>query len=128
MLILTRSQHYGNRLELYRAGPPYRQWRLEVVNTGSLGGWEPQVDKDLFHAEGQVAILLNRVRDAPAYEGFDLALKPEARELLVRREGGETVIYPDYSILYPRTPPPLSMDDLRFANGEAWIAELHRSP
>ncbi len=128
VLIITRSQHHGNRLELYRAQPPYREWRLELVDTGSLGGWEPQVDKGLFHAWGRIVVLLNAVRDEPAYEGFDLALNPESREILARRERGETIVYPDYSILYPRTPPPLSMDELRFARGEAWIAELHLSP
>ena len=128
VIILTRSQHHGNQLEVYRARLPYRRWELDIVATGSLGGWEPQLDKDLFHRRKRLVLLVNVVRDAPAYAGYDQRLTPQQLAVLDERAAGEEVAYPDYSILFPITPPPLSMQDIQFADGEAWIAALRIAP
>ncbi len=124
VMIVTRSQHFGNRLELYRADPCYEIWRRDLVNTGSLGGWEPQLDKGLFHATDDILMLLNSVRDERGYSGYRLDLNPEQQAVLARAGRGERVLYADYSILYPVTTAGLPLGDLRFNDGEAWIARL----
>jgi len=123
-LIVTRSQHHGNQLELYRACPPYEDWDSRVIPTGSLGGWEPQLDKFLFHTEGRLVLALNVVWDGPAYEAYDLALDAVQRDVLAGRTAGDPVTYRDYSIIFPVMKRPLDMQETQFTRGEAWIVEV----
>jgi hypothetical protein len=123
-LIITRSQHHGNQLELYRSCPPYDIWALRLIPSGSLGGWEPQLDKLLFHAEQRLVLALNVVWDRPAYEAYGLVLDDSERDALERRAAGDVIAYRDYSILFPINAPPLDMTGAQFSPGEAWIAEV----
>ena len=120
-IIVTRSNLNGNILELYRALPPYANWQRILINSGSLGGWEPQIDKRLWHERGLLEVLINTVRDQQAYQLFDQHPNPQERIILEQVKSGEFVTYPDYSILAPVTSYPLRMENMRFNEYEAQI-------
>jgi hypothetical protein len=124
LLVVTRSEIFDNVLELYRARSPYQHWVMELVDTGSLGSWEPQIDKRLYREQGRLQLLLNTVRDQDAYESFDLRPTPDQQQILERVGRGQAVDYPDYTILSPVTPSRTTMEGARFPDSKACVTEL----
>lgn len=124
LLVVTRSEIFGNVLELYRARSPYRHWVMELIDTGSLGSWEPQIDKRLYREQGRLQLLLNTVRDQDAYESFDLRPTPDQQQILEQAGRGQAVDYPDYTILSPVTPYRLTTGGARFPDSNACVTDL----
>ncbi len=123
-LVITRSEIYRNRLELYRSKPPYRNWNLEILDSGSLGNWEPQIDKQIFRERRRVELLMNVVRDKEAYGVFDLRLTSDQQQVLDHFARGEPQDYPDYTILSPVKPYPIAMDGIQYPEHRACISAL----
>lgn len=121
VIIVTRSNINGNVLELYRASPPYANWLRTLVDSGSLGSWEPQIDKRVWHERGWLELLINTVRDQQAYQIFDQQPNFQQWAILEQVKRGVFIDYPDYSILAPVTSSPLSIDNARFKEYEAQI-------
>lgn len=64
VLVLSRARENGNAIELYLSSPPdYTHWRRHLVFDGPTGGWEPQVDMDLWHVSNTLQLLLVGVTD-----------------------------------------------------------------
>jgi len=123
-IVFTRSDIYGNRLEIYRSTPPYKNWTREIVETGSLGGWEPQIDKRLFLEQGQIELLMNTVRDNNSYQLFDVRLTISQQNILDSFYKGHAQDYPDYTILSPVLQFYLDKDDVRYRENQGCISRL----
>ena len=123
-IVFTRSDIYGNRLEIYRSTPPYKNWTREIVETGSLGGWEPQIDKRLFLEQGQIELLMNTVRDNNSYQLFDVRLTISQQNILDSFYNGHAQDYPDYTILSPVLQFYLDKDDVRYRENQGCISRF----
>lgn len=99
-IVISRSIHYNNRLEIYISDSEYSKWYLYVLNVGNLGGWEPQVDKKLFKNTERLQLLLNVITDKAIFERYNIQLS-EKQLLILRKyiQGNKDIKYPDYSIL-----------------------------
>ncbi len=62
-IVISRSKEYNNIIEFYLSDKSYDNWTRIVVYNGSVGGWEPQADMDLWHSSEKINLLLIGITD-----------------------------------------------------------------
>ncbi|GEM_PF-2578006 len=68
-IVISRGAQSGHRIELYLTKAPYDgPWKEVFAYPGSVGGWEPQMDLDLWHETGKLDLLLLAVTDRAVHE------------------------------------------------------------
>ncbi len=69
-LIFSRALERNQSIEAFVSEAPYELWKTRSVFDGSTGGWEPQLDRTLWHREAKLQFILLGVTDAAVEERY----------------------------------------------------------
>ena len=129
-IVISRSRENANQVELYLSGSgDYAKWRQQIVYPGSTGGWEPQLDLDLWHRTSRLQMILAGITDDMIVTYADQTAKPLDREPVpnvkkwsshVQKPGRNTA--PDYYAPYKK-PERFSVDAI-FSEDAAYLLEF----
>ena len=72
-LVLSRTVENDNKIELYFSnGSNYNHWNKQIIFNGSMGGWEPQMDLDLWHEKNLLQLIILGITDKAVEQDFSV--------------------------------------------------------
>jgi hypothetical protein len=92
-IIVSRSNECNNIIELFVSDKAnYNSWKRLIAYNGSVGGWEPQVDLDLWHSFNKLDLLLLSVTDKAIAEYYSHKSYPETSRFKSFKKGVKNLL------------------------------------